>query len=304
MRERFFIPGFKPFKKGKVRELYSVPGFREDVVLCVTTDRISAFDKVIGNIKGKGIILNRISNFWKNYFSFLVHNDIFSIDRKEIFYNFGIIEDPSDLFERSSLIYKIKPLPFEFIVRGYMTGGLFDEYKKNNYKEGIYLGNFLPGGLKETESLPYPIFTPSTKSEKGHDVNVCFWDVTESIGLLEANYVMTTSIAIYSIAHQYLFKKGVILADTKFEFGFIKNSCGEKLLFLLDEVLTPDSSRFWDVGTYKPGTSQESFDKQPFRDWLAKTGWDKKSYPPQIPQLIKEQTIRRYEEIEKRIFSN
>ncbi|GMX58609.1 MAG: phosphoribosylaminoimidazolesuccinocarboxamide synthase [Candidatus Microsyncoccus archaeolyticus] len=304
METKFSIPGFEPFKKGKVRELYNIPCFREDLALCITTDQISAFDKVIGNIKGKGIVLNRISNFWKKYFNFLIRNDVFEIDSKEIFYNFGIFEDPSDLFERSTLIQKIKPLPFEFIVRGYLAGGIFEEYENNDRKPDIYFGNFLPGNLEEADRLSHPIFTPSTKAEKGHDINITFWDVAKEIGYLKTEHIMTTSIAIYAIAHQYLLERGVILVDTKFEFGFVEDSSGDKHLCLLDEVLTPDSSRFWDIDAYNPGSTQESFDKQPFRDWLIKTGWDKKSQPPEIPQSIEEETIVRYKEIERRILSN
>ena len=302
MKESFSIPGCKLFKQGKVRDLYTVD-IEKNTMLIVTTDRISAFDKIIGNIKGKGIVLNSISNFWKKYFLFLLETDIFLDNGKFIFYKLGISED-KDFFERTSVVRKIKPLPFEFIVRGYMTGGLFEKYKNNNFQEGYYLGNYLPEGIKEAEMLPHPIFTPSTKSDVGHDVDVYFWDIVQELGYTKAQHLRTASIALYSIAHQHLLKKKVVVADTKFEFGFLKDLSGFDHLILIDEVLTPDSSRFWDLDKYSPGRPQESFDKQPFRDWLIRTGWDKESLPPKIPQLIEEQTIERYKEIERRILSN
>jgi phosphoribosylaminoimidazole-succinocarboxamide synthase len=304
MENEFLIPGYKPFKKGKVRELYKIPNSDyDDFVLCVTTDQISAFDQVIGKIEGRGVILNSISNFWKHHFRNLIGNDLYLDDCRDVFKEFNILEDPSDLFKRSSLVWRIKVFPFEFIVRGYMTGGLFEEYKKNNCQAGRYLFDHdLPEGLKEGEELPYPIFTPSTKAEQGHDVNVGFWHVAKEIGYSQAEYVRAASIALYFMSHKYLLVRGVKVADTKFEYGQFTDSCGDKHLYLTDEVLTPDSSRFWDLDKYCPGKTQESFDKQPFRDWLDKN-WGRVALPPEIPQSIKDETLARYQEIQRRIFS-
>jgi phosphoribosylaminoimidazole-succinocarboxamide synthase len=304
MRNKFLVPGYKPFRKGKVREFYWIPNERKAISLCVTTDQISAFNKVIGKIKNKGIILNSISNFWKVYFQGFIENDIYTIDGKDALQKFNILEDPSDLFKRSILVWNIKPLPFEFIVRGYMTGGFFEEYKKNNCEDGQYLFDHpLPGGLKEAEELPRPIFTPSSKVEHGDDVNIGFWDVANKIGYARAERIKATSIALYLMAHKYLLKRGIILADTKFEFGLFIDSHGNEHLYLIDEVLTPDSSRFWSLVRYSPGSTQESYDKQPFRDYLRKKNWDGISKPPRITQSVGKKTLTRYEEIERIIFS-
>lgn len=296
------VPGYEPFKKGKVRDLYYVPTFpSKEMILSVTTDRISAFDQVIGEIKGKGIVLNSISNFWKGYFQPLIGNDLYVTDGRKALQEFNIFEDPSDLFKRSILVHKYEPLPFEFIVRGHMAGGLFKQYKNNNSKKGYYLfDHLLPKGLKEAEELPCPIFTPSTKADQGHDVNVSFWDVADEVGRERAEYIKAICIALYLMGHRYLLKRGIILADTKFELGLFWDDSGEESLSLIDEVLTPDSSRFWDAAKYNLGADQESFDKQPFRDWLEKN-WDGKSEIPEIPKSIEKDTIARYKEIQRRI---
>ena len=297
-----FIPGYVPFKSGKVRDLYDVPTFpSKEMTLSVTTDRISAFDQVIGEIEGKGIVLNSISNFWKDYFQPFIGSDLYMADGRKALREFNIFEDPSDLFKRSILIHKFKPLPFEFIVRGYMAGGLFKQYKNNKSKKEYYLyDHLLPKGLKEAEELPRPIFTPSTKADQGHDINVSFWDVADEIGEERAEHIRAVSIALYLMGHRYLLKRGVILADTKFEFAFAEGHNNVESLYLIDEVLTFDSSRLWDLAQYCPGRDQESFDKQPFRDWLEKN-WDGKSEIPEIPKSIEKDTIARLKEIQRRI---
>ncbi len=304
MKNKFEIPGFKPFKQGKVRDLYRIPELLpENTILSVTTDRISAYDEVIGTVDEKGIVLNNISNFWKIYFEQFILNDLYPIKEKAIFNLLNICKDPSDLFKRSILVKEVNPLPFEFIIRGCITGGLFEEYKNNNCCEGYYLfDHFLPGGLREGDKLPYPIFTPSTKADQGHDVNVSFWHVADKLGRSQAESIRLACIAMYLLADEYLVKRGVKIADTKFELGYITDPLDNNILCLIDEVLTPDSSRFWDLNKYVSGKPQESFDKQPFRNWLKKTGWNGTTYPPEIPQSVKTETINRYKEIEKRIF--
>lgn len=304
MENKLEIIEFKPFKQGKVRDLYRIPEILpENTILSITTDRISAYDKIIGTIDGKGIILNNISNFWKFYFQPLISNDLYLINEREIFNLLSIYNDPREFFKRSTLVKEADPLPFEFIVRGCMAGSLFEDYKNNNYSQGYYLfDHFLPAGLKEGDNLPYPIFTPSTKANQGHDVNISFWHVANKLGRAQAENIRLACIAMYLLANEYLIKRGVKIADTKFELGYIYDPLDNKILCLIDEVLTPDSSRFWDLDKYSPGRPQESFDKQAFRDWLKNTGWDNETLLPEIPESVKVETIERYKEIEKRIF--
>jgi len=293
------IPGYKPFRRGKVRYFCQVPDltnpgkFMEDIALCVTTDRISAFDRVMGETPGRGPILCAISNFWKSYFNEYIPSDLYKADTEEVLSYFGIEEVPESLRGRVSLIYLAERLPFEFIVRGYLAGSLYKEYKKNECKGGYCFGHWLPGGMKEFQELERPLLTPTTKSENGEDENVSFLQVADTIGWQMAESVRLASIALYLMGHRYLLKRGIILADAKFEFG-LRNINGQKCLCLIDEVLTPDSSRFWLAKSYRPGQLPVSMDKQYYRDWLKGIGWNEGKPVPKIPQAVQQTLLKKY----------
>ena len=242
----------KKIISGKVREVYEIS---EDRLAIVTTDRISAFDVILPTpITDKGRVLNSLSSFWFDYTKDIVKNHMVSEDLKDM---------PDELqgpeFEgRTILVKKLKMLPFEFIVRGYLFGSMWKEYQKT----GGFCGTKFPEGMQQAEKLPEPILTPSIKAEEGHDVNVSFEYMEEKLGHDMAKKVCDTAMALYKRAYDYAYERGIIIADTKFEFGLDEN--GE--LVVGDEVLTPDSSRFWSRDAYKTGTSPESFDKQYVRD--------------------------------------
>ncbi len=277
---------YKPLKKGKVRNVYSVPD-RDDLLCIMTTDAVSVFDEVIGKIPNRGIALNKISNYWKDQVekAFIIKTDHFSGNHKHCAELLGI-KNSKHYIGRLNLVRKAEALPVECIVRGYMAGSLWSDYQEKSCEGGIYLDNPLPGGLLESERLPEPIFTPTTKAEEGHDLPLTFHDMVviledwmeeKSISFEETNYanaeilsekIVSVSLEIYSMAHRLMMEKGIIIADTKFEFGFVKNeSRGGFELCLIDEVLTPDSSRFWLKDEYSPGQPQKSLDKQVLRDW-------------------------------------
>lgn len=267
--------------RGKVRDIYEID---KDKLLIVTTDRMSAFDVVLPDpIPYKGVILNLLTIFWMDKFKHLVSNHLIETDVKNFPHNLKKYED--ELENRAVIVKKAKPLEIECIVRGYITGSGWKDYLKT----GSVCGHKLPDGLVESEKLPTPIFTPSTKAEIGeHDVNITLTQAAEKIGEDNFKQVQDISIKIYNIASEYAFSKGIIIADTKFEFGLIDGK-----LVLIDEVLTPDSSRFWPKDEYEKGRAQKSFDKQYLRDWLSKN-WDKKSPPPRLPQEIIENTKNKY----------
>ncbi|OAG28453.1 phosphoribosylaminoimidazolesuccinocarboxamide synthase [Thermodesulfatator autotrophicus] len=281
------LPGLNLLKRGKVRDIYDLG----DKLLLVATDRISAFDVIMPNpIPGKGIILTQISLFWFDFLADLLPNHLITAKVEE----FPEECQPyaEELRGRSMLVKKTKPLPVECIVRGYLTGSGLKEYLKTGQVCGIKL----PPGLREADKLPEPIFTPSTKAEEGHDVNITFEQCAELIGKDLAEKVKGLSLAIYQKAAPYAEEKGIIIADTKFEFGLLN---GE--LLLIDEVLTPDSSRFWPKEDYQPGRPQKSFDKQFLRDWLEKIGWNKEPPAPELPPDIIKKTQERYLEAYRRI---
>ncbi len=267
--------------RGKVRDIYEID---KDKLLIVTTDRMSAFDVVLPDpIPYKGVILNLLTIFWMEKFKHLVSNHLIETDVKNFPHNLKKYEDELD--NRAVIVKKAKPLEIECIVRGYITGSGWKDYLKT----GSVCGHKLPDGLVESEKLPTPIFTPSTKAEIGeHDVNITLTQAAEKIGEDNFKQVQDISIKIYNSATEYAFSKGIIIADTKFEFGLIDGK-----LVLIDEVLTPDSSRFWPKDEYEKGRPQKSFDKQYLRDWLSKN-WDKKSPPPRLPQEIIENTKNKY----------
>ena len=271
----------KKISSGKVREIYEVD---EDKLLLVVSDRISAFDYILPSlVPNKGKILNQISEFWFNYIKDIIPNHVISTDIKDFPKEFQTEE-----FEgRSMLVKKLKMIPIECIVRGYITGSGWKSYQEN----GTVCGITLPEGLQESEKLPEPIFTPTTKAAEGHDENISFEEVCNLIGKDLAEKLRAKTIEIYSKCAEYALTKGVIIADTKFEFGVDENDT----LVIGDEVLTPDSSRFWPASDYQVGRGQKSFDKQYIRDWIKSTGYDPESGTP-IPDDVIDVTVNKYKE--------
>lgn len=264
---------------GKVREIYAVD---DDKLMMVVSDRISAFDSILPcMIPNKGQILNKISEFWFDYVKDVIPNDIIATELKDFPEEFRTPE-----FEgRSMLVKKLKMIPVECIVRGYITGSGWKSYQET----GEVCGIKLPESLKESQKLPEPIFTPTTKAEEGHDENITFDEMCDLIGKDLAEKVKSKTIEIYKKCADYALTKGIIIADTKFEFGLDENGN----LVLGDEVLTPDSSRFWPADEYEIGRSQKSFDKQFMRDWLKANNWDAKN-PTPIPQDVVDTTRAKY----------
>ena len=274
------IDGWKHIRTGKVRDLYSNG---EGEILLVASDRISAFDWVLpSEIPNKGAILTQLSLFWFELLGDIVPNHI-------------ITEDvPKSVMDRAVIVQPLKMFDIECVARGYLTGSGLAEYKEN----GAVCGNALPSGLVDGSKLPESIFTPATKAEVGdHDINIDFESATKIVGADVADELRDLTLKLYDTAAEYALGRGIILADTKFEFG--TSADGE--ITLGDEALTPDSSRFWELDGWAPGKSQPSFDKQFVRDWLISSGWDKKSPPPELPQEIIEKTAARYEEAFERI---
>ncbi|MFI4922996.1 MAG: phosphoribosylaminoimidazolesuccinocarboxamide synthase [Burkholderiales bacterium] len=268
--------------RGKVRDIYLVD---EDKLLIVQTDRLSAFDVVLPTpVPGKGKVLTALSNFWFHKLGHVISNHLTGITPE------SVVKKDSEreqIAGRAFVVRRLKPLPVEAIVRGYIVGSGWKEYLKT----GKVCGLRLPAGLKEAQKLPQPIFTPSTKAPVGtHDENISFADAEKLLGKKTAAKVRNTSIRLYSEAAEYAVKKGIIIADTKFEFGL--DDSGK--LYLIDEVLTPDSSRFWPADQYQTGMSPPSFDKQFVRDWLEAQHWNKKPPAPHLPADVLEKTAEKY----------
>jgi phosphoribosylaminoimidazole-succinocarboxamide synthase len=271
------ISGF-PVRRGKVRDIYDFG----DRLLFVATDRISAFDWVLPNgIPDKGRVLTQLSEMWFGRLD--VPHHLLSMDIGVLPLPAGV--DRESLNGRSMVVKKTEVVPIECVVRGYLSGSGWKEYQKTRAVCGVAL----PAGLRESERLAEPIFTPATKEESGHDVNISFERMCEIVGKDTAGRLKTLSLEIYRRGAEHALQKGIIIADTKFEFGSIGGQ-----LILIDEVLTPDSSRFWPVDSYEPGRSPPSFDKQFVRDWLETTGWDKNSQPPTLPQEVVDRTRAKY----------
>jgi phosphoribosylaminoimidazole-succinocarboxamide synthase len=278
--------GSIPRRQGKVRDIYDLG---ERAVL-VATDRISAFDWVLPNgIPDKGRVLTGLSLFWFNFLDQPHH--LISTDLEEMGEMFAA--DRPTFSGRSMLVRKATVVPFECVVRGYLSGSGWKEYQK----QGTVCGQRLPKGLVESQQLPEPIFTPATKAETGHDENVSVEHMASRIGAELANELRRRSVAIYERARRHAIERGIVLADTKFEFGRLPDGT----LILIDEVLTPDSSRFWPVDDYRPGGPQPSFDKQFVRDWLESIHFDKNSPPPAMPDSIVNQTREKYIDAYNRI---
>ncbi len=270
-------------KKGKVRDIYDLG----EQLLIVATDRLSAFDVVLPTgIEDKGKVLTKLSLFWFRQMEDIIPNHIIETDVDR--YPAALRKYGDALRDRSMLVKKAKVLPVECVVRGYLAGSGWSEYRKS----GTVCGITLPEGLKESSKLEKPVFTPSTKADEGHDLNISFEEAVKIIGDDYARKVRDTSIAIYEKARAIGEKRGIIVADTKFEFGVIEGN-----VLLIDEVLTPDSSRFWSLKDYAPGKSQDSYDKQIVRDYLNTLDWPK-TYPgPELPPEVAKKTSERYKEI-------
>jgi len=270
-------------KRGKVRDIYDLG----DSLLIVASDRISAFDVVLpGGIEDKGKVLNKLSVFWFRQIEHIIKNHILEVDAKK--YPAPLHRYSDTLQGRSMIVKKAKPLPVECVVRGYLAGSGWKEYQE----KGSVCGIPLPKGLVESSRLEQPIFTPTTKADEGHDLNMSFEELIKSVGKDQAYHLRDMSIRIYENACAFAEKKGIIIADTKFEFGMLNDE-----MIIIDEALTPDSSRFWSMKTYKPGISQDSYDKQIVRDYLNTLDWDK-TYPgPQLPEDISRKARERYIEI-------
>lgn len=268
------IEGWNHLRSGKVRDLYTNTNGE---LLIVASDRISAFDYILPTpIPGKGKLLTQLSLFWFEMFSDLVPNHLISTDV------------PSEVKDRAVIVKPLEMFPIECVARGYLTGSGWVEYQKTQSVTGIEL----PSGLLDGSKLPENIFTPATKAEMGdHDENITFARAATIVGEEDAERLRELTLLLYSTAHDYAATRGIILADTKFEFG----RDHEGKISLGDEALTPDSSRFWSADTWKPGGAQPSFDKQYVRDWLLASGWDRKSPPPELPADVVEKTRERYE---------
>jgi len=271
------------FHRGKVRDTYDLG----DRLLMVATDRISAFDVVLPNgIPDKGRVLTQLSAFWFDLTSNVVPSHFLRlIDGTEVEgVPFAI---PPELIGRSMLIHKAKRLDVECVARRYLAGSGRVEHQDS----GKVCGIPLPSGLRESDELPEPIFTPATKAETGHDINISFEEVVEIVGERTASVLRARTLAVYGFARDYARERGIIIADTKLEFGWVDDE-----LIVIDEVLTPDSSRFWPVDGYQPGQAQPSFDKQYVRDWLISIGWNREPPPPVLPDDVVEGTADKYRE--------
>ena len=271
----------KLFARGKVRDTYELG---PDRLLMVTTDRISAFDHVLPNgIPDRGKVLTQMSIYWFSQTHTFQENHLVS----------GMVPDlpaavkdrRDELAGRFMIVRKAKRIDFECVVRGYLAGSAWKEYQESH----TLAGEEMPPGLRESERLAYPIFSPATKAERGHDENITFKQLKKEVGDELAVKLRDASVELYKFASNLAERRGLILADTKFEFGLIDDD-----LILIDEALTPDSSRYWESTTYKVGTSPDSYDKQFVRDWLTRSGWDKESDPPRLPDDIVAQTRERY----------
>ncbi|OGS92510.1 MAG: phosphoribosylaminoimidazolesuccinocarboxamide synthase [Gallionellales bacterium GWA2_59_43] len=275
--------------RGKVRDLYEVDAQH---LLIVQTDRLSAFDVILPDpIPGKGKVLTAVSNFWFDKLRHVIPNHLSGIDPESVV---KTDEERAQVRGRAFVTKKLKPLPIEAIVRGYLVGSGWKDYKKT----GAVCGIQLPAGLQEAQKLPQPLFTPSTKAAVGdHDENISFEEAQKLLGAARAEEVKNATLALYTEAADYALTRGIIIADTKFEFGV--DEAGK--LYLIDEALTPDSSRFWPADQYQVGSNPPSFDKQFVRDWLEFSGWNKQPPAPHIPADVLQKTADKYREAQQRI---
>ncbi len=276
------------FVKGKVRDVYEVG---DDKLLMIVTDRISAFDVVFNElIPNKGKVLNSISAFWFDYCSDIIGNHVITTDVSE--YPMGLSKFRDELEGRSMLVHRVKMIPAECIVRGYLEGSGLKDYRAT----GEVCGIPLPAGLRQADRLPEPLFTPSTKADEGHDQNVSYDYVKDQIGEALAAELKEKTLALYKKAAAYAETRGILLADTKFEFGMLNGK-----MVIADEMFTPDSSRFWELADYAPGRAQKSFDKQYLREYLETLDWDKQYPAPPLPADVIEKTAAKYVEAYERL---
>jgi phosphoribosylaminoimidazole-succinocarboxamide synthase len=285
------LPGAKLFARGKVRDVYEVSEYQ---LLIVATDRLSAFDVVMAKgIPDKGRVLTQLSRFWFDFLHEFVPTHFLTASLQE--YPAELQKHGDQLAERSMLVRKTKPFPIECVVRGYLAGSGWKDYKAT----GEVCGVKLPGRLRESCKLDDPIFTPATKATEGHDENISWEEVVATVGSTIAEKLRDLSLGVYVRARDYAESRGIIIADTKFEWGLWKDQ-----VILIDELLTPDSSRFWPKEAYEPGQSQPSFDKQFVRDYLESIRWDKKPPPPALPMDVVEKTSEKYREAYRRLTGN
>jgi phosphoribosylaminoimidazole-succinocarboxamide synthase len=283
-------------RKGKVREVYEADA---DHLLMVTSDRVSAFDVVMREaIPRKGAVLTQISAFWFEMLGAGVPSHFITARTSDLLRRFPALRPhKAEIAGRTMLVRRTTPVPFECVVRGYLAGSAWKEYQES----GTLAGEPLPGGLVESAPLEPPIFSPATKAETGHDINVPFATLERALGAAQAGHLRDLSFAVYGAGRDYAAGRGIIIADTKFEFGMDRTGA----LLLIDEVMTPDSSRFWPADRYQPGRSQPSFDKQPLRDYLAalraKGQWNGEAPPPSLPVEVVDATSRRYLEAFRRL---
>ncbi len=283
------LDGLHRLHRGKVRDIFAIDRNR---MLLVATDRVSAFDVVLPQrLEGKGKVLTSLSKFWFDKTSELVQNHVLETDVDKM--PEAVAKHADLLRGRSMLVQKAVPLKAEFIVRGYVAGSGWKEYQKT----GEICGHKLPAGLKESSRLPEPILTPSTKAPAGeHDENITIPQLAHIVGVELASQAGALALALYESAAAHAKERGILLADTKFEFGLVQDQ-----LTLIDEVFTPDSSRYWLEADYEPGRGQDSYDKQVIRDALVATGWDKTPPAPELPQEIMDKALERYVDIERRL---
>ena len=281
------LPSLKFLHRGKVRDLYEIDS---EHLLIVQTDRLSAFDVILPTpIPGKGKVLTAVSNFWFNKLAHVIPNHLTAIPPESVVLTEA---ECAQVRGRAFVTKKLKPLPIEAIVRGYLVGSGWKDYQKS----GAVCGIPLPPGLQEAQKLPQPLFTPSSKAAVGeHDENISFEAVQKLLGPAIAEQVKNATLALYTEAANYALTRGIIIADTKFEFGV--DSAGK--LYLIDEAITPDSSRFWPADQYQVGSNPPSFDKQFVRDWLESSGWNKQPPAPQVPAEVLQKTAEKYREAQR-----
>ncbi len=281
------VPGGDLVSRGKVRDIYAADG----ALVLVATDRISAFDRVLSpGIPGRGVILTQLSNFWFRAFEDTVPNHILETERARFPEPY---RSAPELDRRAVLVRRLEPIPVECVARGYLAGSGWREYRET----GAVCGVRLPAGLAESERLPEPIFTPATKAAEGHDENISFDRIVEMVGGETAERLRELTLALYRRAAARALERGIIIADTKLEFGLAPG--GE--IVWMDEAFTPDSSRFWPADAYRPGGPQPSFDKQFVRDWLVARGWSGDGEPPELPEDVVRSTLERYREVYRRL---
>jgi phosphoribosylaminoimidazole-succinocarboxamide synthase len=294
------LDGLELLNRGKVRDIYRVPpgpeGGTREMLLLVATDRISAFDVVLPNgVPDKGKVLTQTSAFWFRKLADVVPNHVVTTDVDQM--PAAVKKHAAVLRGRSTLGKRCDPFPVECVVRGYLAGSGLKEYAAT----GAVCGIKLPPGLVESSKLPQPIFTPSTKAEKGHDENIDFEKMASIVGRPTAEKLRDLTLTLFTCASEYAATRGILLADTKFEFGLDSSVDGVGRITLIDEALTPDSSRYWEAAKWTPGKAQQSYDKQPVRDWLETTGWNKKPPAPVMPPDAVAATSKRYREIYERL---